>query len=121
MKTIQFFNDHIVSSAQELVDETGKAKELTIRESNTIKNRIEGFKKAKAYMLTNPSEDFIRAEITRLEDFMSAKHLEFQEAWGDRLEKLPTPEVSKIRKSFEDQYQIPQKRKQLKFLRFLLD
>lgn len=121
MKTIQFFNDRIVQSAQELVDEKGQAKVMKKHEFNAIKRRIEDFKKAKAYMLTNPSEGFIRAEITRLEDFISAKLLEFQDNWGDKLEKLPKPEAGKIRDSFEDQYQIPQKRKQLKFLRFLLD
>lgn len=119
MKSIQFFDDHITSSASELIDEKGQPQELTKFQVNAIKARIEFFKTCRNYILSNPSEEFIKSEIARLEAFINAKLVEFSD--GVDTSRMNVKAASDLRKKHEDKYEIPHKRKQLKALRFLLD
>ncbi len=117
MKTIEFFNDKIIDSATELLGKDGKLP--TKIEVGVLKARIQFFKDCRNYMLSQPKEEFVRAEILRIETFINAKLLEFSE--GVDTSKLTVKATSDLRKKHEDKYGIAQKRKQLKALRFLLD
>lgn len=71
------------------------------------------------YLETNPTEDFIKSEIKRLEKVVSAKSKEFD---ATPLEKkgVPKKEVTKMRKAHEASYGLGKMRTQVRNLRMLL-
>lgn len=73
------------------------------------------------YLETQPTDNFVKSEIERVEGIVIAKSSEFQKVSEEReYEKLVKKEVSKLKKEFEKQYNIPKLRTQIRNLRFVL-
>jgi hypothetical protein len=115
MKTVDFFETKLREDLNDLADPS----KYTKREATIILNRIEGYKICKVYLQTNPSEDFIKSEISRLEAYVNEKLLDFDSKHDKS--KIPQKLYTTLRNSYEKKWDIKHKQNQLHWLRLLLD
>lgn len=87
-----------------------------IREKNRLLTRIDFHKFCKHYLLSSPSEDFIQKEIERLTNRINMFHKEWKEP-----ENLPKKDAKKLLLEYEKGMGIPQIRKQITTLNFLIN
>jgi hypothetical protein len=115
MKTVSYCDEKIKELAYKLID----LKEVSKKEATIVVKSIEAYKTCRAFLLTNPSEEYITGEITKLEAFINDK-LELFDSIHDK-SKMAPPVYSKLRGAFEKRWSIPHKREQIHWMRLLIN
>jgi ASC-1-like (ASCH) protein len=119
MKPVNFFDDKIMNLAQKLSNISNNGQlPLTGKEAKAVIKELEAYKMCRDYLKSNPSEEFIKSEIARLEAFNNQK-LEVFDNMYDK-SKIAQPLYTKLRGDYEKKWQIPKNRNQLHWLRLLL-
>lgn len=121
----------IATRLEQLLDEAGELttrialRHTTNQERRSLKlrrtklrNEYDRLKTLKMYLETNPSEDFIRAEIKRIGAIIDKAHAEAKKA-----EKAHWTEITIAAnlKHYEEMYDVPKLQKQLMNLHYLID
>lgn len=112
MKTIADIQREIADIKHEIENtEMKKAAETKLRK------RIAYLRTCVLYLETNPSPSFLKDEIEKLETKISLRMINFSIADADI---KPKTVLSKIKKEYEKQFDIPKLRDQIKTIRYLL-
>jgi hypothetical protein len=101
----------------EIADLTSKKVDRYTTEYNRTVAQLAFLNACLYYLQTNPSEEFVKREAERLENYISSKMELFK---APDAETTPKPVITKLKKAHEDFYELSKYRLQLKTLRFLL-
>ncbi len=120
MKTVQEVKKEIEEIANTLQTEQRRRSEDRIfkkREVTNMKKRLALLKIVSLYLETNPTIEFLKREVDRIENCISLRMVSFV---LDDAESKPKTFISKMRKAHEKMYDIPKLREQVKTMRFIL-
>lgn len=82
-----------------------------------LRKKIPFFKMCIMYVESNPSEQFVKKEIDRVETKINLRMAQFV---LDEYKELDKKTVAKLKREHEKKYEIPHLREQVRTLRFLL-
>lgn len=116
MKTVKQIEKEIVRAKTEL---SANLSVLKTRDFNRIQKEIEGYELCELYLRTAPSESFVLSEAERLEKRLSLIDEQYIPPPNHKM--MQRKELTKAKKEYEKEYQVPKLKSQLKFLRFILD
>lgn len=116
MKTATFLEKSIVDLAWQ-IDEAKKTKDYKKSVVTRLKKRIEFVRTCLYYINTNPTKEFVSKEAIRIQNRINA----FMETYEGLDETHMKTEVTKHRKKFEKEMDIPKLRTQLMTLHFILN
>lgn len=94
-----------------------ETREMKKPEETRLRKRVAFLRTCIRYIETNPDENFISDQIKMVESKINLRMKGFNE---DAFNGLAKSEVSKMRRAYEKEYEIPKLRNQVKTMRFLL-
>ena len=112
MKTIKQLREDIAE-----ITNTIEKTDLTVSVENRLRKRILFLRHCIMYLETKPDRDFLVKNMEGLEKFINAK---MEQLVIPNEDKLTRPQISKIKKDYEEMFAIPKMREQVKAIRFLL-
>lgn len=119
MKTlydIKLERENLYSEIKQL-ELTDEPKNLTKAKRSRVK--LIQLKEYQMYLETNPSEEYLKKEVKRIENLLSA--IDKLYILPKDHEKLTKGILSKLRKPFDDTHGVPKLKKQLAALKYLLN
>lgn len=127
MKTVKQIEKDIKSVKQEMADAAKEMNKLLITPSTfkynkkrykDLEKQLESATVCELYLRTEPSEDFVKKEKSRIGDRLKAIDNGYKPPHN--YESMPKKELTKIRRQYDKEYQVSKLKAQLKFLEFIL-
>lgn len=112
MRTIKQVNEEIKEIEHRL-----KTEELKKSVSTKLRKRIQYLKHCVMYIETNPSPQYMKDEIKKVETKVNLRMAQFV---LEGVEAMPKSVVSKLKREHEKKYEIPKLKEQIKTLKYIL-
>lgn len=112
MRTIKQVNEEIKEIEHRL-----KTEELKKSVSTKFRKRIQYLKHCVMYIETNPSPQYMKDEIKKVETKVNLRMAQFV---LEGVEAMPKSVVSKLKREHEKKYEIPKLKEQIRTLKYIL-
>lgn len=112
MRTVKQVKDEIKEIEHRLQTE-----ELKKAVNTKLRKRIQYLRHCIMYIETNPSPQFIKDEIKKVETKIDLRMNQFV---LDGIEQMPKSVVAKLRREHEKMYEIPKLKEQVKTMKYIL-
>lgn len=117
MKTVQQIKEEVNSLIENHKEKERKAA-TSKKKVPSIKSKLDFLKMCRLYLETNPSPEFLKSEVKRMEDIVSSKESQFKE-WTVPHE-LKSQSINKQKAAFFREVGVSDIKKRIKTVKYLL-